>query len=269
MESKSSIEQSTIDHKINRAIGKAIARFDLIADGDRILVAVSGGKDSLCMLYYLQAYQRKAPVNFDILAVNVDQKQPGFDVDHMPRLFQSWEVPYQIVEQDTYSVVLDKTPVGKSYCSVCSRLRRGILYETARKFNCNKVALGHHMDDVLETFLLNTFFSGKLASMPARYQTDKDGIEVIRPLFYVREEWVSALSQELNWPIMPCNLCGSQENMQRQAMKDLLSTLHRKYPKLKETAMASLHNVDVDFLYDDRHWTLPVPHSEKSHTMGE
>jgi tRNA 2-thiocytidine biosynthesis protein TtcA len=165
----------SLDQKINRAIGKAIARFDMIHEGDKLLVAVSGGKDSLAMLHYLKQFRKKAPVSFEYIAVNVDQKQPGFDEQHMPNLFESWEVPYEIVEQDTYSVVLDKTPAGKSYCSVCSRLRRGILYETAKKLGCNKVALGHHMDDVMETFLLNMFFSGKLAAMPARYQTDKEG----------------------------------------------------------------------------------------------
>lgn len=258
-EEKLTIQQ--LDQKINRAIGKAIARFDMIQPGDKLLVAVSGGKDSLCMLHYLKAYQKKSPVEFEFVAVNVDQKQPGFDEEHLPSLFRSWGVPFQIVAQDTYSVVLDKTPEGKSYCSVCSRLRRGILYETAQKMDCNKVALGHHMDDVLETFLLNTFFSGKLATMPAKYQTDKAGIEVIRPLFNVREEWVALYAEMMQWPVMPCNLCGSQDNLQRKAMKELLSSLSVKYPKLKDTSFAALHNVDVDLLMDQRWWSEETPAS--------
>ena len=248
-----------LDVKINRAMGKAIAHFDMIHAGDKLLVAVSGGKDSLCMLYYLMAYQQKAPVNFEILAVNVDQKQPGFDEDHLPRLFENWGVPYHIVQQDTYSVVVEKTPVGKSYCSLCSRMRRGILYETARKLGCNKIALGHHQDDVLETFMLNMFFSGKLASMPARYRIEKEDLEVIRPLFYAKEEWIESYVTEKQWPILPCNLCGSQENLQRQSMKALLADLHSKYPKLKETAFAFLHNVDADFLFDKAHWSADFP----------
>lgn len=255
------VSYKQLDQKINRAIGKAIAQFEMIQPRDKILVAVSGGKDSLCMLHYLKSYQKKSPVKFDYIAVNVDQKQPGFDEQHMPKLFVGWNVPYKIVSQDTYSVVVDKTPEGKSYCAVCSRLRRGILYETAKSLGCNKVALGHHLDDVLETFLLNTFFSGKLAAMPAKYQTDKEGIEVIRPLFNVREEWITAFSELNEWPIMPCNLCGSQENLQRKAMKELLSSLHGKYPKLKETSFAALHNVEVDFLPDQRWWSEKTPSS--------
>jgi tRNA 2-thiocytidine biosynthesis protein TtcA len=245
-------ELKKIDHKINRAIGKAIARFGMIEEEDKIMVAVSGGKDSLCMLHYLMQYQKKAPIHFDLIAVNVDQKQPGFDKALLPQLFRSWGVAYEIAEQDTYSVVVEKTPTGKSYCALCSRMRRGILYEKAMKLGCNKVALGHHMDDVLETFLLNTFFSGKLAAMPARYQSDKEGIEVIRPLFYTKEEWISAYSSFVKWPILPCNLCGSQENLQRQEMKKLLNELNFKHPQLKDTAMAALHNVDKDSLFDER-----------------
>ncbi len=231
----------------------------MIASGDKILVAISGGKDSLCMLYFLKEFQKKAPINFEILAVNVDQKQPGFPVEVLPRLFEEWEIGYEIVEQDTYRVVVEKTIPGKSYCSLCSRLRRGILYDSARKFGCNKIALGHHREDVLETFMMNLFFSGQLGSMPANYQIKTEDLYVIRPLFSVQEDWIVDFVQAQEWPIIPCNLCGSQEHLKRQKMKELLIELQQQYPKLKETAFRSLHNLKPKFLFNQKLWETEIP----------
>tara|TARA_X000001036_G_scaffold399701_1_gene403550 strand:- start:2639 stop:3340 length:702 start_codon:yes stop_codon:yes gene_type:complete len=231
----------------------------MIASGDKILVAISGGKDSLCMLYFLKEFQKKAPINFEILAVNVDQKQPGFPVEVLPRLFEEWEIGYEIVEQDTYRVVVEKTIPGKSYCSLCSRLRRGILYDSARKFGCNKIALGHHREDVLETFMMNLFFSGQLGSMPANYQIKTEDLYVIRPLFSVQEDWIVDFVRAQEWPIIPCNLCGSQEHLKRQKMKELLIELQQQYPKLKETAFRSLHNLKPKFLFNQKLWETEIP----------
>ena len=231
----------------------------MIASGDKILVAISGGKDSLCMLYFLKEFQKKAPINFEILAVNVDQKQPEFPVEVLPRLFEEWEIGYEIVEQDTYRVVVEKTIPGKSYCSLCSRLRRGILYDSARKFGCNKIALGHHREDVLETFMMNLFFSGQLGSMPANYQIKTEDLYVIRPLFSVQEDWIVDFVRAQEWPIIPCNLCGSQEHLKRQKMKELLIELQQQYPKLKETAFRSLHNLKPKFLFNQKLWETEIP----------
>ncbi len=246
-------------HKINRAFGKAIGEFGMIREGDKILVAVSGGKDSLCLLHFMQAYQKKAPVNFEILAVNVDQGQPGFPKETLPKLFEDWKVPYHVEFQDTYSVVLEKTKPGKSYCSICSRMRRGILYRVAQENGCNKIALGHHQDDVLETFLMNAFFSGQLAGMPAIYEIEKGTIQVIRPLYAVPEETIATYVHGQDWPIVPCSLCGSQEGMKRQEIKQLLGDLKQKYPDLKSTLFGSLHHPDPRFLFDRELWEGEVP----------
>jgi len=241
-----------VHNKINRLIGKAISQYHMIEEGDKIMVAVNGGKDSLCMLHFLKDFQQKAPVNFEILAVNVDQKQPGHPDDVLPKLFTDWQVPFEIIVQDTYSVVKEKTPLGKSYCSLCSRMRRGILYDKARKFGCNKVALGHHMDDVLETFLLNTFFSGQLSTMPPNYLIEAGDLHVIRPLYQIKESIISEFVEAQNWPIVPCNLCGSQDNMRRQDMKKLINELTEKYPDMRESAFKALHNVEPNLLPDQK-----------------
>ena len=242
--------------KINRAIGQSVNDFEMIAPGDKILVAISGGEDSLCMLYFLKEFEKKAPIYFDILAINVDQKQPGFPTEILPKLFKEWNVPYEIVEQDTYRVVAEKTLPGKSYCSLFSRLSRGILYDSARNFGCNKIALGHHREDVLETFMMNLFFSGQLGSMPAYYQIQVGDLQVIRPFFSIHEDWIADFVQAQGWSIIPCNLCGSQEHLKRREMKELLNQL--QYPKLKETAFRSLHNLKPKFLFDQMSWETEI-----------
>lgn len=246
-------------HKINRAFGKAIGDFNMIEEGDKIMVAVSGGKDSLCLLNYMMSYQKKAPINFEILAVNVDQGQPGFPKETLPNMFEEWDVPYHVEFQDTYSVVLEKTKPGKSYCSICSRMRRGILYRLAQERGCNKIALGHHQDDVLETFLMNAFFSGQLAGMPAIYEIESGTCQVIRPLYAVAEETIQTYVSGQDWPIVPCTLCGSQDGMKRQEIKQLLSDLKAKYPDLKSTLFGSLHHPDPRFLFDKELWNGDIP----------
>ncbi|MEO1051294.1 MAG: tRNA 2-thiocytidine(32) synthetase TtcA [Bacteroidota bacterium] len=255
------VENAT--NKINREMGKAIVEFKMIEEGDKILIAVSGGKDSLCMLHFLMAFQKKAPINFELLAVNVDQKQPGFPEHILPNLFTEWGVPYHIEAKDTYSIVLNKTKPGKSFCSLCSRLRRGILYGIAREHGCNKIALGHHQDDLLETFMMNAFFSGQLASMPAHYRIEKEDLSVIRPLYAVPEETISTFVSAQDWPIIPCNLCGSQEGLKRNEVKHLLSTLHQKHPKLKSTLFGALHHPDPRFLFNKDLWGGDIPSIKK------
>ncbi len=247
--------------KINSEIGKAIADFRMIEDGDKILVAVSGGKDSLCMLHFLKAFQKKAPINFDYVAVNLDQGQPGFPDHILPELFRSWDVPFHIEYRDTYSIVVDKVKSGKTFCSLCSRLRRGVLYDLAAKMNCNKIALGHHLDDLIETFLMNAFYSGQLASMAPHYQTDKAGINIIRPLYSLDEEILAEYAAIQNWPIVPCNLCGSQDGMKRQYIKDLLKTLQKDNPQIKSSLLNAMKNPDPDFLLKPELWSGSIPSS--------
>ena len=249
--------------KINRLFGKAMADYKMINEGDKVMVAVSGGKDSLCLLHFMLELQKKAPISFEILAVNVDQGQPGFPKETLPNLFERWEVPYHVEYQDTYSVVLDKTKPGKSYCSICSRMRRGILYRLAEEHGCNKVALGHHRDDVLETFLMNAFFSGQLAGMPANYKVEAGHCHVIRPFYSVPEELIASFVAQQDWPIIPCSLCGSQEGLKRQELKGLLADLQSKYPELKGTLFGALHHPDPRFLYDQSLWENELPEIAK------
>lgn len=247
--------------KINKEIGKAIADFHMIEDGDRIMVVVSGGKDSLCMLHFLTHFQKKAPVHFDLLAVNLDQGQPGFPDHILPALFEEWQVPYHIEKRDTYSVVVEKIKGSNTYCSLCSRLRRGVLYDLAAKMGYNKIALGHHMDDLIETFLMNAFYSGQLASMAPHYATDKENIHIIRPLYALEEKYLAEYATMQQWPIVPCNLCGSQDGMKRQYVKDLLTRLQQDNPQIKASLLNSLKNPDPNFLLDPKLWNGPIPHS--------
>ena len=222
------------------------------------MVAISGGKDSYGLLVLLRALQARAPVSFELLAVHLDQGQPGYDGAPLERWLQAEGVPYKILREDTYSIVTDKIPEGKTYCSLCSRLRRGILYRVASELGCNKIALGHHREDALETLLLNLFFGGKLASMPPRLVTDDGRFVVIRPLAYAAEADLAALAEERHFPILPCRLCGSQDEAQRKQMKALLADLERKHPTLRQTMLAAIGNVIPSHLYGRNETPAPL-----------
>ncbi|MEQ8472675.1 MAG: tRNA 2-thiocytidine(32) synthetase TtcA [Marinoscillum sp.] len=251
--------EKKLHSKINSEIGKAIADFKMIENGDKVLIAVSGGKDSLCLLHFLKDFQKKAPIDFEIVAVNLDQGQPGFPDHILPELFKTWAVPFHIEYRDTYSVVVEKIKGSNTYCSLCSRLRRGVLYDLAAKMKCNKIALGHHLDDLIETFLLNAFYSGQLASMAPHYKTNKENIHVIRPLYALEEKIIEEFVSIQQWPIVPCNLCGSQDGMKRQYIKNLLTTLQKDNPQIKSSILNSLRNPDPNFLLAPSLWNGAIP----------
>jgi tRNA 2-thiocytidine biosynthesis protein TtcA len=243
-----------LEKKLGRATSRAIADFSMIEEGDRLLVAVSGGKDSYTMLHLLRALQRKAPVHFELRVVNVDQGHPGYP-GHVLREYMAREGhDFTMIEEDTYSVVTEKIPQGKTYCSLCSRLRRGILYRVAKELGCNKIALGHHRDDVLQTLFLNLIFAGQLGAMPARLVTDDGALIVVRPLVYCAEEDIRAFAELARFPILPCDLCGSQENLQRKAMGRLIDQLERDHPGAKTVMSSALQNVRPSQLLDQRLW---------------
>ncbi len=219
---KDNTDFTKLEHKLRRQMAKASGDFGLLEAGDRIMVCLSGGKDSYAMLSLLQLIQKKAPFKFDLVAVNLDQKQPGFPEHVLPAYLQEQGVEFQIIEEDTYSIVKEIIPEGKTTCGLCSRLRRGILYRVADELNCNKLALGHHQDDMVETLFLNMFFGAKLKTMPPKLLSDDGRHVVIRPLAYVREKNLIEYAAHKEYPIIPCNLCGSQENLQRQAIKHML-----------------------------------------------
>jgi tRNA 2-thiocytidine biosynthesis protein TtcA len=246
----SDLEKSHI--KVVRALRKHVWRvqqeFELVAPGDKILACLSGGKDSYTMLDMLVNIRNM--VDFELIAVNLDQKQPGFPEDILPAYLSDYGVEYKILEKNTYRIVTDKLDENKTMCSLCSRLRRGTIYEYARKIGANKIALGHHREDVLETFFLNLFFGGKLEAMPPKYLTDDAGLTVIRPLVYCPESLISEYASLREFPIIPCNLCGSQPKMQRQIIKDMLNAWEKDYPDRKEIIMTSLKNLHLSHLYD-------------------
>ncbi|WP_115718667.1 tRNA 2-thiocytidine(32) synthetase TtcA [Gallaecimonas mangrovi] len=239
-----------LQKRLRRHVGQAISDFNMIEDGDRIMVCLSGGKDSYTLLDILMNLKASAPVNFELVAVNLDQKQPGFPEHILPGYLDTLGVEYQIVNEDTYSIVKEKVPEGKTTCSLCSRLRRGILYRTATELKCNKIALGHHRDDILETLLLNMFYGGKLKAMPPKLVSDDGKHMVIRPLAYCREKDIVKYSEAKAFPIIPCNLCGSQPNLQRQVIKEMLQTWDRQYPGRIETMFKALQNVVPSHLAD-------------------
>ena len=239
-----------IQNKLKRLTGKAIADFNMIEAGDKVMVCLSGGKDSYTLLDILLLLQKKAPISFEIIAVNLDQKQPGFPEYILPEYLQELGIEYHIIEQDTYSIVKDIIPEGKTTCGLCSRLRRGILYSFAQKHNVTKIALGHHRDDRVETLFLNMFFGSKLKSMPPKLFSDNGKHTVIRPLSYCAEVDIAEYAELVNYPIIPCNLCGSQDNMQRQAIKMMLGDWERINPGRIENISRSMNNVVPSHLAD-------------------
>ncbi len=236
--------------RIRREAGKAIADFSMIEDGDTVMVCVSGGADSYTMLDTLLYLRQVAPIEFDLVAVNLDQKQPGFPAQVLPDYLRALNVDYRIIEEDTYSIVRQKIPVGKTACSLCSRLRRGILYRTAQELGATKIALGHHREDILETLLLNMFFGGRLKTMPPKLLADDGRNIVIRPLAYCREKDIKRYAEAMQFPIIPCDLCGSQANLQRQEMKRLLEEWEQQHPGRVENMFRAVANVTPSHLLD-------------------
>jgi tRNA 2-thiocytidine biosynthesis protein TtcA len=233
-------------------VGKAIEDYSMIADGDRVMVCLSGGKDSYTLLDILLSLQRSAPVHFELLAVNLDQKQPGFPEHVLPDYLRSLGVPFRIIEQDTYSVVKRVIPEGRTMCGLCSRLRRGALYRFAAENGITRIALGHHRDDIVETLFLNLFFGGRLKAMAPKLASEDGRHIVIRPLAYVAERDIERYARGRGFPIIPCNLCGSQENLQRAAVKKMLADWERQFPGRTESIFSSLRNVEVAHLADPR-----------------
>jgi tRNA 2-thiocytidine biosynthesis protein TtcA len=241
---------SPTELRLRRQMARAVKDFDMVRPGDKVMVAVSGGKDSLVMLRLFAQMQKRVPFDFRFVAVNLDQGQPGFQPEVLEKHFVESGVPYKMLMQDTYSVVTDKTPAGKTYCSLCSRMRRGVLYRAAIEMGCTRIALGHHRDDFIETLLLNVFYSGQLKAMAPVLVSDDRQNTVIRPLVYCDEEGIAALAEELKLPILPCDLCGSQENLKRQEIKALIASLHEANPKVKGNMLAALKNVRPTHLMD-------------------
>ncbi|HEY3539511.1 MAG TPA: tRNA 2-thiocytidine(32) synthetase TtcA [Trinickia sp.] len=251
-EQKEAYENNKLFKRLARLVGQAIGDFNMIEDGDKVMVCMSGGKDSYALLDILLRLRERAPIHFDIVAVNLDQKQPGFPEHVLPEYLSSMNVPFHIENQDTYSIVKRLVPEGKTTCSLCSRLRRGILYRVAGELGATKIALGHHRDDILQTLLLNLFYGGKLKGMPPKLQSDDGKNVVIRPLAYVKETDLEKYAELRAFPIIPCNLCGSQPNLKRAEMKALIREWDKRFPGRVENMFNALSNVVPSHLMDPR-----------------
>jgi len=249
---KAKREANKLGKRLRRNVGQAIADYNMIEDGDKVMVCLSGGKDSYGLLNILLHLRDHAPINFEIVAVNLDQKQPGFPEEVLPAYLKQLGVPFHIEEQDTYSIVKKVIPEGQTTCSLCSRLRRGILYRVARELGANKIALGHHRDDILQTLFLNMFFGGRMKAMPPKLVSDNGEFMVIRPLAYCSEKDMEAWAEVQQFPIIPCNLCGSQENLQRQVVKEMLNDWDKRFPGRIKNMFASLGRVTPSHLLDHK-----------------
>ena len=250
MRTEAEIEEEKLNRKIKKTVWNAINEYNMIEDGDKLMICLSGGKDSYTMLDIMMQIQKASVFNFEIVAVNLDQKQPGFPEEVLPNYLSKVGVDFKIIEEDTYSIVKEKTPEGKTTCSLCSRLRRGNLYTAAQNLGCNKLMLGHHRDDIIETFFLNLFFAGKIETMPPKYETNDGRFVVLRPLAYVKEKDIIRLAEIRNYPIIPCNLCGSQPNMQRQLTKAMLSKWEETYPGRNEIMFTAMKNISPTHMLD-------------------
>lgn len=248
--SPSSVEFNKLRKRLIQQTRQAMDEFSMVKPGAKWLVCISGGKDSFGLISILHDLKWRGLLPVDLIAMNLDQKQPGFPDDILPNFFEQYEIPYHIETQDTYSIVTDKVPAHKTYCSLCSRLRRGIIYTVAKKLGCDTVVLGHHREDILETFLLNLFFGAKLSAMPPKLLNEEGTLNLIRPLSYVAENDLQKFSNYMNFPIIPCNLCGSQDGLQRQNMKELLTNWEEKRPGTKEMMLKSLGNIRPSQLLD-------------------
>ncbi|MDB4986442.1 MAG: tRNA(Cytosine32)-2-thiocytidine synthetase [Myxococcaceae bacterium] len=244
-----------LEQELARELGRCIADFELIEEGDRVMVCMSGGKDSYTLLHLLERARKKAPIKFSLLAVHLDQGHPGYDGAPLSGWLEAHGYDYRILREDTFSIVTEHVPAGKTYCALCSRLRRGVLYNAAQSLGCNKIALGHHRDDAIETLMLNLMFAGSLKSMPPKLVSDDQRNVVIRPLLYSAEPKIAELAALLEFPILPCDLCGSQANLMRQQVKGLLATLEGTAPRVKESMLAALTNVRASHLLDSELWT--------------
>ncbi|MEM7137253.1 MAG: tRNA 2-thiocytidine(32) synthetase TtcA [Myxococcota bacterium] len=238
----------SLQRRLAQQLGRCIADFDLIEEGDRVMVAVSGGKDSYALLHLLERARTRAPIGFDLIAVHLDQGHPGYDGSPLEAWMQREGYDFRVIRKDTYQLVTERIPEGKTYCSLCSRLRRGILYNAAEDLGCTKIALGHHRDDAIETLMLNLMFNGTLSAMPAKLRSDDGRNTVIRPLLYAAERDLAEYASALEFPILPCNLCGSQDNLWRQQVKRMLDDLEQQAPRVRQSMLAALKNVHTSHL---------------------
>ncbi|WP_419147935.1 tRNA 2-thiocytidine(32) synthetase TtcA [Pseudoalteromonas 'SMAR'] len=263
---KAVLEFNKLQKRLRRNVGNAIKDYNMIEEGDVVMACISGGKDSFAMLDILLNLKKAAPIHFDVIAVNLDQKQPGFPEHILPEYFETLDIPYYIIDKDTYSVVKEKVPEGKTTCGLCSRLRRGTLYSFAEKIGATKIALGHHLDDIVETLFLNMFYGARMKAMPPKLRSDDGRNVVIRPLTYAREKDLMQYAEHKEFPIIPCNLCGSQENLQRQNIKAMLVEWDKKTPGRVENIFKSIQNVSPSQLADNQLFdfeTLPIDRSSE------